>query len=102
GGPSSGSGGARPPSDGLIDDRCYLAGTPPAAGLALPPAPSALLIVSLGAPFRSRVGTGAETADYTDGCVVTMPTRAWEFGYPRWTRSVGVHFKPWAKWAWSK
>jgi AraC-like DNA-binding protein len=24
-----------------------------------------------------------------------MPTRAWEFGYPPRTRSVGVHFKPW-------
>jgi hypothetical protein len=30
----------------------------------------------------------------TDG-VVTMPTRALEFGYPLRTRSVGVHFKPW-------
>ena len=30
-----------------------------------------------------------------DGCEVTMPTRALEFGYPLRTRSVGVHFKPW-------
>jgi AraC-like DNA-binding protein len=27
--------------------------------------------------------------------VVTVPTRAWEFGYPLRTESVGVHFKPW-------
>ena len=33
--------------------------------------------------------------EYADGCVVTTPTRAWEFGYPTPTRSVGVHFKPW-------
>src|SRR5690606_14689024 len=39
--------------------------------------------------------TDIETAGYADGCVVTMPTRAWEFGYPPRTRSVGVHFKPW-------
>jgi hypothetical protein len=42
--------------------------------------PSALLIVSLGAPFRIRAGTDIETAAYADGCVVTMPTRALEFG----------------------
>jgi hypothetical protein len=41
-----------------------------------------LLIVNLGAPFRIRAGTDIETAEYADGCVVTMPTRAWEFGYP--------------------
>jgi hypothetical protein len=29
-----------------------------------------------------------ETAEYADGCVVTMPTRALEFGYPPRTRSV--------------
>src|SRR5215813_9551681 len=44
---------------------------------------------------RIRGGTDIETAEYADGCVVTMPTRALEFGYPLWTRSVGVHFKPW-------
>lgn len=27
--------------------------------------------------------------------MVTPPTRAFEFGYPLPTRSVGVHFKPW-------
>jgi AraC-like DNA-binding protein len=54
-----------------------------------------LLIVNLGAPFRIRAGTGIESAEYADGCVVTTPTRAWEFGYPPRTRSVGVHFKPW-------
>ncbi|WP_433793793.1 AraC family transcriptional regulator [Actinoplanes sp. CA-252034] len=85
----------RPPLDGLIDDVYYLAGTPPYALLTLPPAPSALLIVNLGAPFRVRGGFDIATTEYADGCVVTMPTRAWEFGYPPRTRSVGVHFKPW-------
>lgn len=85
----------RPPLDGLIDDLYYLEGASPYARLTLPPAPSALLIVNLGAPFRVRAGTDIETAEYADGCVVTMPTRAWEFGYPLRTRSVGVHFKPW-------
>ncbi|WP_211303048.1 helix-turn-helix domain-containing protein [Allonocardiopsis opalescens] len=83
----------RPPLDGLIDDLYYLEGAPPYARLTLPPAPSALLIVNLGAPFRIRAG--AETAEYADGCVATMPTRAWDFGYPPWTRSVGAHAKPW-------
>jgi AraC-like DNA-binding protein len=85
----------RPPLDGLIDDLYYLEGTPPYARLTLPPAPSALLIVNLGAPFRIRAGTDIETAEYADGCVITTPTRAWEFGYPLRTRSVGVHVKPW-------
>jgi AraC-like DNA-binding protein len=85
----------RPPLDGLIDDLYYLDGASPYDRLTLPPAPSALLIVNLGAPFRVRGGTDVATDDYADGCVVTMPTRAWEFGYPRRTRSVGVHFKPW-------
>jgi AraC-like DNA-binding protein len=84
----------RPPLDGLIDDLYYLEGTSPYPRLTLPPAPAALLIVNLGAPFRVRAGTGIQTT-YADGCVVTMPTRAWEFGYPPRTRSVGVHFKPW-------
>ncbi|WP_239080430.1 AraC family transcriptional regulator [Paractinoplanes brasiliensis] len=79
----------RPPLDGLIDDLYYLRGTPPYARLMLPPMPGALLIVNLGAPFR----IGA--ADYADGCVVTTPTRGFEFGYPPRTRSVGVHFKAW-------
>jgi AraC-like DNA-binding protein len=85
----------RPPLDGLIDDLYYLEGAPPYARLTLPPMPAALLIVNLGAPFRIRAGTDIETAEYADGCVVTMPTRALEFGYPLRTRSVGVHFKPW-------
>jgi len=85
----------RPPLDGLIDDLYYLEGAPPYARLTLPPMPAALLIVNLGAPFRIRAGTDIETAEYADGCVVTMPTRALDFGYPRWTRSVGVHVKPW-------
>jgi hypothetical protein len=85
----------RPPLDGLIDDLYYLEGAPPYALLTLPPLPSALLIVNLETPFRIRGGTDVEAAAYADGCVVTMPTRALEFGYPRRTRSVGVHFKPW-------
>jgi hypothetical protein len=85
----------RPPLDGLIDALYYLEGAPPYARLTLPPAPAALLIVNLGAPFLIRAGIDIETAEHADGCVVTIPTRAWEFGYPRRTRSVGVHFKPW-------
>ncbi|GAB2588369.1 hypothetical protein GCM10027269_50040 [Kribbella endophytica] len=85
----------RAPLDGLIDDLYYLEGAPPYARLTLPPSPSALLIVNLGAPFRMRAGTDLDLAEYADGCVVTMPTRAFEFSYPVRTRSVGVHFKPW-------
>jgi AraC-like DNA-binding protein len=85
----------RSPLDGLIDDLYYLEGAAPYARLMLPPMPAALLVVNLGAPFRIRGGTDAEMAGYADGCVVSMPTRAFEFGYPLWTRSVGVHFKAW-------
>ena len=85
----------RPPLDGLIDDLYYLDGAPPYARLTLPPAPAALLIVNLGAPFRIRGGTDSEDADYADGCVIAVPTRAYEFAYPPRTRSVGVHLKPW-------
>lgn len=85
----------RAPLDGLIDDLYYLEGAPPYAWLTLPPSPSALLVVNLGAPFRIRAATDLETAEYADGCVVTMPTRAFEFSYPVRTRSVGVHVKPW-------
>src|SRR5262249_47400177 len=95
GGGEACAGAPRPPLDGLIDALYYLEGAPPYARLTLPPMPAALLIVNLGAPFRIRGGTDIETAGYADGCVVTMPTRAFEFGYPLWTRSVGVHFKPW-------
>lgn len=85
----------QPPLDELIDDIYYLEGPAPYARLTLPPSPGALLIINLGAPFRIRAGTETAPADYTDGCVITMPTRAIEFGYPPHTRSVGVHFKPW-------
>jgi AraC-like DNA-binding protein len=85
----------RPPLAGLIDDLYYLEGAPPYPRLTLPPMPSAVLIVNLGAPFRIRAGTDIEAAEYADGVVVTTPTRALEFGYPPGTRSVGVHFKPW-------
>ncbi|WFE28500.1 helix-turn-helix domain-containing protein [Solwaraspora sp. WMMD791] len=85
----------RPPLDGLIDDLYHLEGMPPYARLTLPPTPAALLIVNLGAPLRIRAGTDIATAEYADGCVITTPTRAYDFGYPVRTRSVGVHFKPW-------
>jgi len=85
----------RPPLDALIHDLYYLEGAPPYARLTLPPTPSALLIVNLGSPFLIRAGADVETAEYADGCVVTTPTRAFEFGYPIPTRSVGVHVKPW-------
>ncbi len=84
-----------PPLDGLIGDLYYLEGAPPYSRLILPAAPAPLLIVNLGAPFLIRAGTDVEAVEYTDGCAVTTPTRAWEFGYPTPTRSVGVHFKPW-------
>ncbi|MFK0040634.1 AraC family transcriptional regulator [Paenarthrobacter sp. NPDC090517] len=86
---------AGPPLDGLIDDLYYLEGVPPYSRLLLPAAPAPLLIVNLGAPFLIRAGTDIEAVEYTDGCAVSTPTRAWEFGYPTPTRSVGVHFKPW-------
>ncbi|MGV9387318.1 helix-turn-helix domain-containing protein [Nonomuraea sp. NPDC003707] len=89
------SGVPRPPLDGLLDDLYYLEGAPPYPRLTLPPMPSAVLILNLGAPFHIRAGTDIKTAEYADGCVVTTPTRAFEFGYPPGTRSVGVHFKPW-------
>jgi hypothetical protein len=85
----------RAPLDGLIDDLYYLEGATPYPRLTLSPMPAARLIVNLEASFRLRGGTDSETADYADGCVISTPTRAREFGYPRWTRSVGVHFKPW-------
>ncbi|MBB3036137.1 helix-turn-helix domain-containing protein [Hoyosella altamirensis] len=85
----------RSPLDGLIDDLYYLEGVSPYSRLLLPAAPAPLLIVNLGEPFHIRAGTADEAAEYADGCVVTTPTRAWEFGYPSRTRSVGVHFKPW-------
>lgn len=84
-----------PPLDGLIDDLYYLEGAPPYSRFMLPAAPAPLLIVNLGAPFLIRTGTDTEAVEYVDGCAVTTPTRAWEFGYPTPTRSVGVHFKPW-------
>jgi AraC-like DNA-binding protein len=85
----------RPPLHELIDDLYYLEGAPPYPWLTLPPAPSALLIVNLGAPFRIRARSDLEPAEYADGVVLSTLTRALEFGYPAGTRSVGVHFKPW-------
>jgi AraC-like DNA-binding protein len=85
----------RPHLRGLIDDLYYLEGSPPYPRLTLPPMPSAVLIVNLGAPFRIRSGADVAAAEYADGVVITTLTRAMEFGYPPATRSVGVHFKPW-------
>ena len=86
----------RPPLDGLIDDLYYLAGHRRTRGsrcLRLRPRCSSS--ISVRAPFRIRGGADAAMGEYGDGCVVTMPTRAYEFGYPPRTRSVGVHVKPW-------
>ena len=85
----------RSPLDGLVHDIYYLAGEPPYRRLTLPAAPAPLLIVNLGAPFHIRAGNAVEAAEYADGCVVSTPTRAWDFNYPIPSRSVGVHFKPW-------
>ena len=85
----------RPPLDGLIIDLYYLEGAPPYPWLTLPPAPAAVLIVNLGAPFRTRARGDLVPAEYADGVVISTLTRALEFGYPAVTRSVGVHFKPW-------
>jgi hypothetical protein len=41
-----------PPLAALVDDFYYLAGIPPYPRLTIPPMPSALLVVNLGAPFR--------------------------------------------------
>jgi AraC-like DNA-binding protein len=84
----------QPPLDALIDDLYYLEGAPPYSTLKLPPMPSALVILNLGDPFR--IGSGpSSVAEYSDGCVVTTPSRHFLFAYPTFTRSVGVHFKPW-------
>ena len=85
----------RPSLGGLIDDLYVLEGSPPYPRLMLPPMPSAVLIVNLGAPFVIRSGAHATVAAYADGVVITTLTRALEFAYPPATRSVGVHFKPW-------
>ncbi|MEV6490184.1 AraC family transcriptional regulator [Actinoplanes sp. NPDC051633] len=83
----------RPPLDGLIDDLYHLEGVAPYPRLKLPPMPSAVLILNLGDPFVVGGRSG-----YADGCLLTTGTRHVEFAYPRFTRSVGVHFKPWG-WA---
>lgn len=83
------------PLDDLAHDVYYLAGSPPYSRLTLPAAPAPLLIVNLGAPFQIRAGQEVEEVEYADGCVVSTPTRAWDFTYPTSSRSVGVHFKPW-------
>ncbi len=47
--------------------RLDLAGAPPYARLTLPPAPAALLIVNLGAPFRIRGGAAVAKAQELAG-----------------------------------
>ena len=85
----------RPSLGGLIDDLYVLEGSPPYPRLMLPPMPSAVLIVNLGAPFVIRSGAHATVAAYADGVVITTLTRALEFAYPPATRSVGGHSNPW-------
>jgi AraC-like DNA-binding protein len=87
---------ARAPAPSLapiVDDLYYLSGTPPYPRFTLPPMPSALMIINLGAPFRVTHPGGSE--DFADGCVWATPTDRTIFEYPRNTRSVGVHLKPW-------
>jgi AraC-like DNA-binding protein len=87
----------QPPLDQLVDDLYYLEGVPPYSRLKLPPMPSAVLILNLGDPFLI-CGSGARPVEFADGCLLTTGTRHLEFAYPSFTRSVGVHFKPWG-WA---
>jgi AraC-like DNA-binding protein len=42
------------PLESIVDDLYYLAGTPPYPRLTISPMPSALMIINLAAPFRSR------------------------------------------------
>lgn len=66
---------ARAPTPALrsiVDGLCYLAGTPPYPRLTIPPMPSALVIINLGAPFRVAHPGGSE--DVADGCVWSTPT----------------------------
>lgn len=87
----------QPPLDQLVDDLYYLEGTPPYSRLKLPPMPSAVLILNLGDRFL--IGdSGQRPVEFADGCLLTTGTRYLEFAYPAFTRSVGVHFKPWG-WA---
>lgn len=77
----------------IVDDLYYLAGTPPYLRLTIPPMPSALVIINLADPFRVTHPGGSE--DFADGCVWATPTCLTTAEYPRNTRSVGVHLKPW-------
>jgi AraC-like DNA-binding protein len=87
----------QPPLDQLVDDLYYLEGTPPYSRLKLPPMPSAVLILNLGDRFLVG-GSQVRPVAFVDGCLLTTGTRHLEFAYPPFTRSVGVHFKPWG-WA---
>ncbi|TQM16003.1 helix-turn-helix domain-containing protein [Pseudonocardia kunmingensis] len=77
----------------IVDDLYYLAGTPPYPRLAIPPMPSALVVINLAAPFRVTHPGGSE--DFADGFAWATPTCRTTFEYPPCTRSVGVHLKPW-------
>jgi AraC-like DNA-binding protein len=79
--------------ESIVDDLYYLAGTPPYPRLTIPPMPSALMIINLAGPFRVTHPGGSE--DFADGCVWATPTCRTTFEYPRNSRSVGVHLKPW-------
>ncbi|GAA1618578.1 hypothetical protein GCM10009789_85520 [Kribbella sancticallisti] len=85
--------GPAPALEGIVDDLYYLAGAPPYPRLTIPPMPSALVIINLADPFRVTHPGGTE--DLADGCVWATPSCPTVFEYPRNTRSVGVHLKPW-------
>jgi AraC-like DNA-binding protein len=84
---------AASPLESIVDDLYYLAGTPPYPRLTISPMPSALMIINLAAPFRITHPGGIE--EFADGCVWATPSVPTTFEYPRNTRSVGVHLKPW-------
>jgi AraC-like DNA-binding protein len=87
---------ARAPAPALasiVDDLYHLAGTPPYPRLTIPPMPSALVIINLADPFRVTHPGGTE--DFADGCAWATPVCRTTFEYPRNTRTVGVHLKPW-------
>jgi len=85
----------RPPLDGVIDDLYHLQGAPPYPRLTLPPMPSAVLIPTSGRRSASAPAPPSRRPSTSTAAWSPTPTRAFEFGYPPWTQSVGVHFKPW-------
>ena len=86
----------RAPLDRLIDDLYYVEGAAPYPRLLVPPMPSALLFVPLDGPFHVHSpGVPGPPARPTEGFFVGMPTTHMVIESPRFTRFVGVHFKPW-------